>query len=239
MEKNGKKEEPRAGVETEKLSAALPFWDKLSDVEQKLVREHVIIRVFNKNSTVFSRGSECLGFIRVLSGSVRTFLTSEEGREITLYHLRAGEDDVLSASCVVSQITFDTQMEAEEKSRILIIPSIVLARLKENNIYVRCMIYELLTRRFSDVTWTFQEVLFLRIDQRIASWIVQTCEQTGSTEITVTHDQIARDINTAREVVARMIRRLAEEGMLRAGRGRIHVTDMNMLKKLCVNCRQE
>ncbi|MCI5758899.1 Crp/Fnr family transcriptional regulator [Bilifractor sp. HCP3S3_D3] len=239
MEKNEEKEELCVGAETDKLSAALPFWNKLSDAEQKLIREHILIRVFDKHSTVFSRGSECLGFIRVLSGSVRTYLTSEEGREVTLYHLRAGEDDVLSASCVVSQITFDTQMEAEGKSRILIVPSMVLARLKENNIYVRCIIYELLARRFSDVTWTFQEVLFLRIDQRIASWIVQTCEQSGSTEITVTHDQIARDINTAREVVARMIKRLAEEGMLRAGRGKIYVTDPNMLKKLCLNCRQE
>lgn len=69
--------------------------------------------------------------------------------------------------------------------------------------------------------------------------IVQTCEQSGSTEITVTHNQIARDINTAREVVARMIKRLAKEGMLRAGRGKIYVTDPNMLKKLCLNCRQE
>ena len=79
----------------------------------------------------------------------------------------------------------------------------------------------------------------MRIDQRIASWIVQTCEQTGSTEIAVTHDQIARDINTAREVVARMIKRFSEEGLLRAGRGKIQVTDMEMLKNLCFNCRQE
>lgn len=239
MENNGQKQDIPAKMKNAELIAALPFWSRLTKAEQELVREHIILRIFDKGSTVFSRGNECLGFIHILSGSVRTFLTSEEGREITLYHLRTGEDDVLSASCVVSQITFDTQMEAEERCRILIVPAHVLARLKESNIYVRCMIYELLSRRFSDVTWTFQEVLFLRIDQRIAAWIVEICEQTGSTEITVTHDQIAKDINSSREVVARMLKRLADEGVIRAGRGRIQVTDIAMLKNLRMNYRKE
>ena len=87
----------------------------------------------------------------ILSGEIRTYLLSDEGREVTLFRLYPGELCVLSASCVISQITFDTQMTAGMDTDVLIIPAIVIAALKEKNLHVRCFLYELATKRFSDV----------------------------------------------------------------------------------------
>ena len=104
----------------------------------------------------------------ILSGEIRTYLLSDEGREVTLFRLYPGELCVLSASCVISQITFDTQMTAGMDTDVLIIPAIVIAALKEKNLHVRCFLYELATKRFSDVMWAMQQIMFKGLDQRLA-----------------------------------------------------------------------
>ena len=127
----------------------------------------------------------------ILSGEIRTYLLSEEGREVTLFRLYPGELCVLSASCVISQITFDTQMTAGMDTDVLIIPANVIAALKEKNLHVRCFLYELATKRFSDVMWAMQQIMFKGLDQRLAEFLFAEAERTGSDTIRMTHEQIA------------------------------------------------
>ena len=138
----------------------LPYWGNLTEAERDAVARHAVIRRYPAGSVLHSGGSACLGMIFVLGGSLRTYLLSEEGREITLFRLAAGDPCVLSAACVVSQLTFDTQMEAETDCDLLIVGAAVFKRLTEENIYVRCFLYELATERFSSVMWTMQQILF-------------------------------------------------------------------------------
>ena len=219
----------------------LPFWGRLSEEEQNRVQRFSAIRACEKGSFLHAMEGECLGFITVLIGDVRAYMMSGEGKEITLYHIRDGESDVLTASCIMYQITFETQMCIEEDSRILIIPTSVLSGLKEENIYVRSFIYEILTERFSDVMWTIQQILFYGIDQRIAAFLTGAAEEpsdgTSPLEIRVTHEQIAREINTAREVVARVVRKMAEDGLLQTGRGKIVIMDPDRLRGLAGELR--
>ncbi len=141
----------------------------------------------------------------ILSGEIRTYLLSEEGREVTLFRLYPGELCVLSASCVISQITFDTQMTAGMDTDVLIIPANVIAALKEKNLHVRCFLYELATKRFSDVMWAM---------------------------IRMTHEQIAQHISSAREAVARMLKSFSEDGLVELKRGAITLRDKNRLNRL-------
>ena len=103
----------------------LPYWGDLTDAERDAVARHAVVRHYPKGSVIHSGGSACLGMICVLHGSLRTYLLSEEGREITLFRLETGDPCVLSAACVVSQITFDTQMEAETDCDLLIVGAAV------------------------------------------------------------------------------------------------------------------
>ena len=144
----------------------------------------------------------------VLSGEIRTYLLSEEGREVTLFRLYPGELCVLSASCVISQITFDTQMTAGMDTDVLIIPANVIAALKEKNLYVRCFLYELATKRFSDVMWAMQQIMFKGLDRRLAEFLLAEAERTGSDTIRMTHEQLAQHISSAREAVARNAQKL-------------------------------
>ena len=235
----------------------LPFWEHLTEAEKEKTESLTVIRDFDKGNILHAMDGDCLGLAVVLKGSVRAYMMSEEGREITLYHILEGEWDVLTASCIMYQITFDTQMVIEEDSRIMVIPTTALAGLKENNIHVRSFIYESLTERFSDVMWTIQQILFYGIDQRIAAFLVrkgmdQGCFSakameafdaakgaTGSgkdlpdcPEIKVTHEEIAREISTAREVVARIIKNFIEDGLVETGRGKIKIRDPRGLYEL-------
>ena len=210
----------------------LPYWGDLTDAERDAVARHAVVRHYPKGSVIHSGGSACLGMICVLHGSLRTYLLSEEGREITLFRLETGDPCVLSAACVVSQITFDTQMEAETDCDLLIVGAAVFKKLTEENIYVRCFLYELATERFSAVMWTMQRILFEKVDRRLADFLLSESEKTGSGGLRMTHEEIARQISSAREVVARMLKRFSADGLVELKRGAVRLTDPEALRKI-------
>ena len=210
----------------------LPFWQNLSLSEQEIMSNCVQIRRYQKDELIYSHDHECLGLIKVLSGEIRTFMLSDEGREIVLYRLKAGDTDVLSASCVVNQITFETQMVAESDCEILIIPAVCLSNFKENNLYVRCFIFEKLGERFSDVMSQMQKILFTPVEVRLSGSIREHLKQCKGSEITVTHEQLAGEINSSREVVSRILKRMEHEGSIILGRGKITVTNTAHLRNI-------
>ena len=221
----------------EKLLSSLPFRERLTESETDKIIKSAVLRHCRSGETICGYGSACLGMIMIIKGGLRAFLLSEGGREITLFRLGAGEICVLSASCVISRITFDTNIVAELESELLIIPSSVFSELAEKNIYVRCFMYEKMTERFSSVISTMQQLVFMRIDSRLASFLVSECERSGSDEINMTHELIAQHISSAREVVARTLKRFAGDGLIEMKRGLIQVTDMNGLKGLISDSR--
>ncbi len=210
----------------------LPFWQNLSPSEQEIMSNCVQIRRYQKDELIYSHDHECLGLIKVLSGEIRTFMLSDEGREIVLYRLKAGDTDVLSASCVVNQITFETQMVAESDCEILIIPAVYLSGFKENNLYVRCFIFEKLGERFSDVMSQMQKILFTPVEVRLSDAIKEHLKQCKGSEIAVTHEQLAGEINSSREVVSRILKRMEHEGSIILGRGKITFTDTAHLRNI-------
>ncbi|MCI9007218.1 MAG: Crp/Fnr family transcriptional regulator [Lachnospiraceae bacterium] len=210
----------------------LPFWEKLTEEQKAYAIQHGSVRHYGKDSLIYDGGSVCLGMACVLKGSIRVSLLSEEGREITLFRLEQGEPCVLSASCVISQITFETCMTAEQDCDLLVIGAGAFRKLTEKSIYVKCFQYELMTERFSSVMWTMQQILFAKMDQRLAGYLVQEYDRTKSADIHMTQEQIAQQINSAREVVTRMLRRFAAEHLVKVKRGVITLLDVEGLRKI-------
>ena len=116
-----------AAIDMERTLTQLPFWSSLTEHEMETLRRSAFVRRYEKDAFVHSSDAECLGMLFVLSGEIRTYLLSEEGREVTLFRLYPGELCALSASCVISQITFDTQMTAGMDTEVLIIPANIIA----------------------------------------------------------------------------------------------------------------
>ncbi len=214
----------------DELLKTLPYWDDLTEEEKEQVAKQAVILHFKKGDVLYGPDVECVGQIHILKGRARAYILSDEGREITLFRVEEGDNCILSASCVLAYITFDSFMVADRDTDLVSVPVKLFGDLCENNIHVRCFTYELATRRFSQVVYSMQDILFARLDRRLAAWLLQEHEKTGSLSIRITQEELAQQVNSVRETVGRLLKRFAEEGMIENRRGTIRLTDLYKLK---------
>lgn len=224
--------EPNREVEECLLSSAYPFWDHLTAGERAELLRGAAMTFYKKGASVHRSDMGCTGAVLVLSGLLRVYIVSEEGREVTLFRIHAGEPCVLAASCLLEAIQFDLAIEAAEDVRAIVIPAGVLRPIMESNPYVGLYMYRQATERFSDVMWMMQQILFMGADRRVAIFLWEETVGKGQSSLSMTHDEIARNIGSAREVVSKVLKYLAEEGVVSLGRGRVEITDREKLKKL-------
>lgn len=212
--------------------STLPFYQHLSDRDKAEVEQRAQIKPFHEGDVLHDHHAECLGMVTVLAGRTRVTMQSDDGREITIYSMEPGDTDILSASCVINQITFDSMMVADTDCEVLIIPAAVVSRLEKKNIYLHSYIYELTAQRFSDAMWTMQQILFLRMDQRVASGLLDEYARTDDVHIHLTQEKLARQISSSREVVTRVLKRMEKDRLLEVNRGCIELLDTDGLEKL-------
>ena len=141
---------------------------------------------------------------------------------------------MLSASCVLQCITFDVLADAETAADCLVIPGALFKNVTDANVWAKNYMLETAVKRFSDVMWVMQQILFFSLDKRIAIFLANELQKSGSPTLHLTKEQIARDTGSAREAVSRMLKYFAGEGILTSGRGRITITDPEKLKRLTV-----
>ena len=214
------------------MEKSLGFFDKLSAAESKLLLDNTGSCVYKRGESIFSAAYECIGLLIVKSGELRVFILSENGKEVTLYRLGPREICILSASCVLDQITFDVHMEAEADSEVLMIHASAFAQLIEQNIYVENYSLKVTASKFSEVMWKMEQILFLNFDSRLAIFLLDEAAKTGSDRIELTHEQISKYMGSAREVVSRMMKYFENEGYVELHRGVTKILDKAALKKL-------
>jgi CRP/FNR family transcriptional regulator len=210
---------------------SFPFWDKISETDRSYICQNSYTFTYPKGKNVHD-GSECSGVILVRSGSLRLYMMSEEGKDITLYRLYKGDMCMLSASCVLKAVTFDVFVDAEEDSECFVISGPAFAAVSERNPDIKIFALETAVSRFSDVMWVMQQILFMSMDKRLAIFLSDESARNGSDLIALTHGQIARYMGSAREVVSRMLKYFASEGIVEVSRGGIRILDKKRLRKL-------
>ena len=208
------------------------FWEHLLPEEKERLINGTSVVSYKKGTLVHGGNEDCIGIFLVRSGQFRTYLMSEDGREITLYRLYAGDVCILSASCVLEAITFDVYIDAEEDTDALLIDASVFRMLAEKNIYVQNFGYRVTTGNFSDVMWAMQQILFMGADKRLAIFLIDETSKNGNDTLKMTHEQIARLMGSAREVVSRMLKYFEEENMVALSRGEVRITDRKKLREL-------
>jgi CRP/FNR family transcriptional regulator len=172
--------------------------------------------------------------ILVKSGCLRLYLLSEDGKELTLYRLFAGDVCILSASCALNTITFDVFVDAEEESDCVVVGGCVYAELSERIPSVKIFALETATARFSDIMWVMQQILFMNMDKRLAIFLLDETSRCGSDTVNLTHEQIARYMGSAREVVSRMLKYFSTEGLVEVSRKGVRLLDKKRLRALAV-----
>lgn len=210
----------------------LPFYDHLTESEKERINTQMYQTTFNQGSVLYDSHQECLGLLKVIKGRIRVTIQSMKGKEVTLYHLEEGDIDILSASCVINQLTFDPLMVADTDVTVMVVPATVMSILNKDNIYVHSFIYETTARRFSDAMWTMQEILFLKTDQRVASFLLNEAASHDNLHLNITQEHIAKSISSAREVVSRVLKRMVKDGLITMNRKCIEIIDEEGLEDL-------
>ena len=214
------------------LKEGFTFWDNLSNQQKEKLISNSRTLHYEPGSSIHCGDNDCIGVILVKKGTVRTYILSEAGKEVTLYRLGPLEVCVLSASCILDSITFDVHMDAETSCDIIQINSVTYSQLQRENIYVDNFTYRIITERFSDVMWAMQQILFMSFDKRLAAFLIDESLNTNSNLINLTHEQIAKYIGSAREVVSRMLKYFANEGWVTLSRGGIEIIDKKKLRSI-------
>lgn len=213
------------------LTQHLSFWGHITPDEQALLFQHTNSFQFTAGQSLHSGDRDCIGVLLVKKGCLRTYMLSDKGKDITLYRLYPGDLCVLSASCILQNITFDVHIDAEEDSEVLLIHTSIFAKLVRENIYVENFSNKVAVDRFSDVMWAMEQILFMSFDERLALFLLDESAKCGSNTIKLTHEQIAKYMGSAREVVSRMLKYFQQEELVSLSRGGVTIKDKTKLKK--------
>lgn len=208
-----------------------PFWENLNTKDKDFLCGNSSEITYKKGTNIHN-GDECTGVIIVKSGCLRLYILSDQGKEITLYRLNEGDICTLSASCVIKSITFDVFVDAEEDSNCFIISGSAFSKVSEENSTVKIFALESAVQRFSDVMWVMQQILFMSMDKRLAIFLLDESSKTKSDLITLTHEQIAKYMGSAREVVSRMLKYFKEEGFVEVSRKGVKIINKDALRRL-------
>lgn len=208
-----------------------PFWEDISDDDRKYITDNSS-SVSYKAGEQLHDGTTCSGVFLVKCGCLRVYIMSDEGKDITLYRLHAGDMCMLAASCVIQAITFDVFVTAEEDSECVVVSGPAFNDVSERNPSAKIFALELAVTRFSDVMWVMQQILFMSADRRLAIFLYDETARTGSDTVSLTHEQIAKYMGSAREVVSRMLKYFSSEGIVEVSRKGVKILDRKRLRAL-------
>lgn len=204
----------------------------MDEADRRLITSAGTISRVKQGEIVLSRDTECNGLVAVMNGQLRAFFEMEDGKEMTLYRLLPGDVCILSASCVIKNITFEVTLEAEKDSELCLIPALSWKNLTERNPKVNEFSMSLIAERFSEVMWVIEQMLSKNMGQRIAAFLLEQSVLEDSQVLDMTHDTIAKHLGTAREVISRSLKYFESDGILTRSRGQIHLLDMKKLKQM-------
>lgn len=219
-------------IANELLESSFAFWDKLSEPQRQTIKENAQLRTYKAGEIVHDGGRECTGVLSLLSGRLRTFLLSDSGKEVTLFRLTEGDICMLSASCIIKNISFDIHVSAELDTELILVPSAVYSKLAQENPSLETFMSNIVSMRFSEAMWVFEQIMFMKMDQRLAVFLLEQSSLDDSDTIALTHEQIALHMGTAREVVSRTLKYLSAEGYISVSRKGITILDNDGLMEL-------
>ncbi len=219
-------------MQTEDSLKQLPFWDALDRIEKNMIQQNTSERFYRKDTNIQCFSDACFGMIYVLEGAIRVSLASAQGRDITLFHIDDEESCILSASCIVGELAFDVFLTAEKDTKLLALHADCFQQLIEKNLYVRCFAFELSTKRLAATIRVMQQILFSHFDERMARLLLSIYDKAGNKTIKMTQEALAKEVNSAREVVARMLKVFVKAGWIEINRGEIVIKDVEALRKI-------
>ncbi len=175
-------------------------------------------------SVLFDDGSACAGFPLLLAGSIRVAKASAQGREILLYRVHPGEGCVITGACLLGDVPYRARGVAETALELAVLPPALFANLLDRSPPFRRWVFALQAERLAALMARVESVAFHRVDARLAACLLERSAD-GRERVHATHQDLADELGTVREIVTRTLRQLADEGLVELGREQIGVRD--------------
>lgn len=178
--------------------------------------------------TLFSPGAACAGFALILSGSIRVGLNSQSGRALVLYRVGADEVCIQTTLCLMAGQDYSAEGVSETNVALVMIPAARFDALMAASKVFRTFVFRKFGARLNDISRLLETIAFARIEARIAQILIARADETG--RILATHQALAEEVGTAREVVSRQLEALAKAGLVRTARGEVAILDRAALE---------
>lgn len=214
------------------FATVFSFWNSLNDNQKKRLNNSWRMELINKNQQIYRLSDGCKGLLIVRKGCLRVYIVSDEGRDVTLYRLFPGDICVLSAACLMEEIDADVLIEAMEDTECVTIPSVDLKQIMKENLILDDFVYRKTAERLSDVIWTIQQILFKKVDQRIARYLWDEMIRQNSVVLSIRHDDIAKNIGSVREIVTKILKQMSQNKIIKSGYGKIEILNKEKLHKM-------
>ncbi len=176
-------------------------------------------------TTVFDEHQPCGGFPFVLEGAIRVVKLSASGRELPLYRVLAGESCIISSSCLLGHADYNARGVSEGPTTLALLPRPLFDEMLGESAF-RDFVFSLFSERLAELMQLVEEVAFRKLDQRLAALLL------GKGRVVhATHQQLADELGSVREMVSRLLKGFAEQGLVRLGREQVEVLDAAGLRK--------
>ncbi len=191
----------------------------------ELLRPQACLQV-PAGTTVFAERQPCQGFPLLLAGSIKVVKNAASGREMLLYRVEPGGSCIITSSCLLGHSDYNARGVAETGLTLLLVPAPLFARLVAEHPPFRDFVFHLFADRIAELMQLVEEVAFARLDQRLAKLLLA---RTGDT-VAVTHQQLAEELGSVREIVSRLLKGFAAQGLVALGREQVTILDRPGLK---------
>jgi len=208
-----------------------PIGDMTPDA-QRLLRQNLQRMNAPAGHLLFDLDSPCSLFVLLYAGSIRVIKPAISGREILLYRLEPGDSCVLTASCLLGRSNYPARGVAENELIAYALAAPVFDRLLDTSTPFRALVFTHFADRIADLMQLVEEVAFGQMDQRLAAYLAARAPL-----LEATHQQIADELGTVREVVSRRLKQLEQRGLVRLERGQVHIHNAERLRHIAVTLR--
>lgn len=212
----------------QRVLGALPF---LRSADPRLIQSFLemsfLVRI-PAGKAVFTEGDDVEAIALLISGVVRVYKIGETGREITLYRFGLGQSCILTANAILSQQSFPAIATVEKEAEAVMVPASSFREWVQRYDLWRSFVYDLLSQRLVSMMEIVDEIAFRRMDARIASLLLDRCR--AGSPIHITHQEIAAELGSSREVVSRILEDFTAQKVIRSARGSIEILDKSLLQ---------
>lgn len=175
---------------------------------------------------VFDEQQHCQGFPLVLKGGIRVYKSAPNGRELPLYRVAVGETCIITSSCLLGHTEYNARGVTEEATDLVLLPRSLFADFLAHEPF-RVFVFQVFSERIAELMQLVEEVAFRRLDQRLAALLLGKGKR-----VNATHQQLADELGSVREIVSRLLKGFAEQDLVALGREQIEILEPAGLRRI-------